>query len=338
MMVEFTALDPRNPTAYMAALGALRLLSDAGVADAGLGWRAQGGSGMYRAYVTGEGLDGPEDVVNMIFATHARRDLAAELGWERDVMAIEHRQALEVFDRASSLRELHFVGACIAELPLRPDGRVPYTPLRVTPRLGRARFLDTLRRISSAVSEQDLGEALFGPWKYTKVNNMRWDPGARMPVRAYAAEAPTNFGPNGVRGAIMLAAAGLVFFPLLTSGRGVACPGVATRGAGDRADRRRRLQRFTLPIWTDALEEHAVALTLKCPALQGVPNVVDWPRLRSHSIAATVTYRRESLGSDSDTLSWGELLEDPGSGSDGGGSDGPSQEAGLAARLEAAAI
>lgn len=317
-MVELGALDARNPTAYIAALGTLRLLVDAEVPDAALGWRREGG-GLYRAFVVGEGLREPNDVVEAVFRAHAGRDLVAEFGWDRDVMAVRHDQALEILERASASRDpgtgpsraLQVIGACIAELPLRPDSRVPYTPLRTLPRMGRARFLDTLRKISGEVSEQDLREALIGPWRYTRVNNMRWDPGAQLPVRAYTAEAPTNFGPKGVRGAVVLAAAGLTFFPLVTSGSGAACPGIAIRGARDREERRARWRRLTLPIWTEPLTEPAVALTLRFAPVHDVAQGPDWEHLRRHSISAVVTYRREALGGDSETLSWGELIEDP---------------------------
>src|SRR5690606_7670342 len=129
VMVALNALDARNPTAYLAALGALRLLEDAGVSGAALGWRREG-AGWYRALVAGDSLRGPDDVVEAILRAHAARDLAAEFGWERDVMAIQHDEALEALDRAGSLRALRLVGASIAELPLSSKGRVPYTPLR----------------------------------------------------------------------------------------------------------------------------------------------------------------------------------------------------------------
>ncbi|HEY8465247.1 MAG TPA: hypothetical protein VIL04_00430 [Solirubrobacterales bacterium] len=335
-MIELSALDPRNPTAYLAALGALRLLVDAGVPGAELGWR-RSGAGLYRACVTGGGLRDPDDVVEAVLRANSGRDLTAEFGWDRDVMALAHDDAVQIIDRASSARALQMVGACIAELPLRQNDRVPYTPLRVMPRIGRARFLDTLRRISSGVSESDVREALVGPWTYTKVNNMRWDPGAELPVRAYAAEAPTNFGPKGVAGAVALAAAGLTFFSLVTSGRGAACPGIATRGALTREERRDRWRRFTLPVWTEQLTEKAVAFTLRFAPVHDVTGEPDWERLRRHSIAAVVTFRRETLGSDSETLSWGELIEDPGQISGRGVSEAPHAEVGTRGRAEAAA-
>ena len=326
-MVELAALDARNPTAYLAALGVLRLLGDAGIRDAALAWRTEGG-GCYRACVAGEGLRERDDVIEVVLEAHKARDLAAEFGWERDVMAISHEVALEILDRATSRRALQMTGACIAELPLRPKDRVPYTPLRVIPRLGRARFLDTLKKASERLSERDLREALVGPWKYRDVNNMRWDPAAQLPVRAYAADAPTNFGPKGVPGAVVLAGAGLTFFPLVTSGRGAACPGIATRGAKDRAERRERWRSFTLPIWTESLTEKAVAFTLRYAPLHRVSDERDWESLRRHSIRAVVTFRRETLGSDSETLSWGELIEDPahvpqGAAVSGSSGDGP---------------
>jgi hypothetical protein len=203
---------------------------------------------------------------------------------------------------AASPRAAQAVGACVVDIPRRRGAKVdrdrlsPYTPLRLIPRVGRARFLATALSISRSVSESQLRAALFGPWEYEKANSLRWDPGAPPSLRAYSAEAPTNFGPLGVPGAVALAAAGLPYFPLIaTEGGRATCRGFSEPNS----------KTLRWPLWSLPLDESATRLTL------GIPAVYEEPRnddvLTRHGIFARISARRERLGEDNQVLSWGDV-------------------------------
>lgn len=309
MATALSGIDGRNPCGFLAALGMLRLLADHPDGDdARLAWRAgEAGAPHPTISFTREKSEG--EVVRMIMDSHLARDLDAELGWEADVMKLsceEVRRLLASSADPDAIRAAQTIGGCAVDVPRRrhpgkvdPDRLTPYTPLRLIPRVGRARFLSTALSISKAVTEQQIHAALFGPWRYEKANSMRWDPGAPPALRAYSAEAPTNFGPLGVPGAIALAAAGLCYFPLLaTSGGKASCRGFDFPTA--------RILRW--PLWTPPLDEPATRITLGLPALHdngGRPS--DWDSLRRHGVFARVSARRERLGDDDEMLSWGEV-------------------------------
>jgi hypothetical protein len=299
-------IDGRNPCGFLAALGALRLLSDhRRCEEPHLHWTG-GTAGALQPTLSFAADKGEEQIASLIMEAHEQRDIDAELGWERDLMKISSDQARKFLTpllmEAATLRAAQVVGACVVDVPRRRGARVdrdrltPYTPLRLIPRVGRARFLATALSISRSVSKNQIRTALFGPWDYERTNSMRWDPGAPPSLRAYSAEAPTDFGPLGVPGAVTLAAAGLSYFPLIvTEGGKATCRGFSEPNA--------RILRW--PLWSSPLEESATRLTLGIPAVYEEPR--DDDLLARHGIFARVSARRERLGEDDQVLSWGDV-------------------------------
>jgi CRISPR-associated endonuclease/helicase Cas3 len=295
MTVVLDALDARNPVAFLAALGALRLATDSAGAEVRLHWHRHDGN--WSPVCDSDAIADGDALVDAIVRGHEARDLDRELGWERDILKLSRedvRRLIEERLRGGQPWSAAAVAACVAELPERRNGWAPYTPLRLIPRMGRARFLETARKLSgSRTVEEDLRAALFGSWRYSKGNNLAWDPGATLPVRAYAAEAPTHFGPLAVPGAMLLAVAALPLFPLMGTRRTGACRGFGRDG-----------RRLTWPVWTSPMTLQAVRCLLGLPALYRPEP--DLRVLARHGVAIRLSAPRARFGSDGWVLGWGE--------------------------------
>jgi hypothetical protein len=306
MRHELSGIDGRNPSGFLAALGTLRLLTDFLSADElRLAWD-QTDSGHFRPILDTPDSVSREDLVGIVLEAHLSRDLDAELGWAADVMKLPCDDLRNLLASAhvepASRRAAEMIGACVVDVPRRQRGKphpeqlAAYTPLRLIPRVGRARFVSTAYAVSKSVkNEAQVSTALFGPWKYVKSNSLRWDPGARVPLRAYSAEAPTNFGPLGVPAATALAVAALCYFPLIFAGDGGRCAGFDSS----------RATTFRWPLWSPPLSEGAVRTILCVPAIH--ERELDTNLLHRYGIFARISARREKLGDDGQLLAWGEV-------------------------------
>lgn len=300
-----SGIDGRNPCGFFAALGTLRLLTDLLEDDPRLAWIV-GEAGALHPVLSLAEERGDDEVTRLVLDAHHERDLEAELGWGSDVMKLPCESVRDLLASSSAhpdgIRAAQTIGGCVIDVPRRrgkvdPERLAIYTPLRLIPRMGRARFVSTALSVSRSVrTESQIRTALFGPWEYGKANSLRWDPGAPPSLRAYSAEAPTNFGPLGVPGAIALAVAGLCYFPLIaTSGARATCRGFSSP----------RASVLRWPLWSPPLDEAATRVTLSVPAIY--EKKVDGNLLARHGILARVSARREQLGKDNRMLSWGDV-------------------------------
>ena len=319
--VALTGLRAENPLAFLAALGTMSLLGDAGM-HASMQW-CQHDDG-WVAVVNTERLASSDDLLQAIVAAHGKRRLHQELGWTKDIMKLTRDEARDALERHHGDSEAaRLVAACITELPLRRPACnfAPYTPFRLMPRRGRSQFLDAALRESQADVEH-IRACLFDVWQYERdIQTMRWDPAARVQSRALMAEAPTHAKPLGVPGAVLLATRGLASFPLITERHRAIPAGMADR------------TRFTWPIWRDPLRLSVVRILLSAPWLYELAayHQGDGPDRRQHSVGnnslgggvrsrapdqleaqllahgviATFTALRVRRGDDDEALGWG---------------------------------
>jgi hypothetical protein len=230
----------------------------------------------------------------------------------------------------SDIRAAWMIAACLCELPLRahrqPSGSAAsYTPLRLIPRVGRARFLDAALRECEA-SADHLHACLFEPWQYHRgAQSLRWDPGAAIPARALMAGAPAHLGTSGVPGAVLLAIRGLSQFPLVTSQAGRKAR-AAPPGMPERKD-------FIWPTWSEPLSERTTRIMLSMPWLYELCAARDKElqtthatagirqereiknklaraqrQLRAHGVRACYIATRVHLSDDNEALGWGKPI------------------------------
>jgi hypothetical protein len=322
--IALSGLKAENPLAFLAALGTLSLLQEGSKERPRMSWEQHAGTWV-PALHSGS-LRSPDDVVEALLAVHTQRDLDAELGWEKDIMKVTRpqvRKQLSLHDLDSESTRL--LAACVAELPPRRDGEhVHYTPFRLMPRVGRARFLDTALRESHNGVEH-LRSCLFETWCYMPdTQSMRWDPASLVPARALMAEAPTHAKPRGVPGAILLAIRGLASFPLITQRDRARSAGMVNHS------------RFVWPIWRDPLRLPVIRTLLSMRSLyeldnaqyngnrsntdeqlQQTPDQITGLRrqhplrtdveawLHAHGVIATFSAPRVRRGEDDEALGWG---------------------------------
>lgn len=323
--VALSGLRAENPLAFLAALGAVSLLEEAPGDRPRLSWLPSGGT--WLPMLHSDSLDTPDAVLDALLAAHRQRDLAEELGWEKDIMKLTREELRDLLrSRRLDSEAARLLAACVAELPLRRDEKtVHYTPFRLMPRVGRARFLETALRESRDGADH-LRSCLFDEWRYVAdTQSMRWDPASPIPARALMAEAPTHAKPHGVPGAVLFAVRGLASFPLVTQSRRAIPPGMTVRS------------RFVWPIWRDPLELPVIRMLLTMrwlyeldeeaeqagdragtsAATQGAANRGSLPtrrrrrpadieaQLRAHGVIATFTAPRVRRGNDDEALGWG---------------------------------
>lgn len=297
MAVRLSGLYADNPLAMLAALGALSLASDGLDQPVRLGWERSPRS--WQPVVLADRCLTSDALVGAILEAHEGRDLERELGWSKDVMKLAREEVRELLGSRLSKgerRAAEMVSALVSELPVRQEGLCSYTPFRVIPRIGRARFVESARTLSEPGGdiERSLQNALFGPWEYKRgVNSLRWDPGAGVQSRAYTAEAPTHMGPSGVPGAMLLAVRGLVFFPLMPA-RGRAHPPGMSWPRG-----------LVWPVWREPLDESAVRMLFRLPELY--EEEPDREVFQRHGVAVRMAAERVRLGRDDEMLSWGQV-------------------------------
>jgi hypothetical protein len=332
--VALTGLRAENPMAFLAALGALALASDGSDDPVAISWQERLDNS-WSPVLHGSGFNTSEDVIGAIVKAHQTRDPKRELGWSKDLMRVSPdemqellKDRLDAQDDDGDLRAAWMVAACLCELPLRtlqqtPDAGVSYTPFRLIPRVGRARFLDAaLRECEAGVDH--LHSCLFEPWRYQRgIQSLRWDPGAAVPARALMGQAPTHLGPSGVSGAVLLAVRGLAFLPLITS-QGGRDGRAAPPGMPQRRD-------FMWPVWSEPLGERASRMMLSMPwpraLLRAQEEVIETAnadgkkkreakikltrvcnQLRAHGVLTCYVAPRVRRGDDDEALGWGQPI------------------------------
>lgn len=329
--VALTGLRAENPMAFLAALGALSLAGDGSDNKVVLSW-GEGSDGSLRPMLHSPQFDAPEHVLAAVMGGHETRDLTSELGWEKDLMRVPRDRLRQLLvDRldartaSGDIRAAWMLAACLCEFPLRTlqsaDSAVSYTPFRLIPRVGRARFLEAARRECEAGLDH-LHACLFEPWHHHRgTQSLRWDPSAAVPSRALMAQAPTHAGPSGVPGAVLLAIRGLAFFPLVTTRVGrnerAAPPGIS---------RRREL---VWAVWRDPLGERATRMMLSMPwpltLVEGHNQASDTSgspaarqiarrtararrQLLAHGVIACYAAPRVRRGDDDEAFGWGQTI------------------------------
>jgi hypothetical protein len=243
-----------NPLAFLASLGVLaaaRVLQP--VPEPKLSWAHEMGGWRPRLHEvpwTQESL--PAELLQSLagIGQHPVRHFSDDL----KVATQAFRQVLEQVT-VPELRQIAEWLSGLAAEAIEPDrGKILLeTPLSATAlwfTSGQMKFLAIAREICEAVTEDDLREALFGPWRYAEnCANLRWDP---IDDRRYALrwDDPAPAPKTVVRGAYRLALEALCLLPVIPTARRAYTTGFS-------GSRLRSLS-FCWPIWSGAIGADAV--------------------------------------------------------------------------------
>jgi CRISPR-associated endonuclease/helicase Cas3 len=284
--ISLDALDGANPLAFLAALGALRVVTRAFPGhNPRLAWRQTFGAWRPVLCTTSQ-LQ--EDAM-----------LAALCENYLDVDAMFSPQLLEESDdlrfQASSYRSF-CAESCVASAPprLRVDFAAAWATEMASPRdrtvvrrtafhftSGRQTFLDMLRKLSGRCTKDDLKRTLLGGWRYTaQAPSLRWD--TYDEKRQYALQAidPQNRSQNPPRadiGANFLGVQALPLFPLVPN-RTASQPGF---------DRDAEGRSWHWPIWTCPLGLDAIRSLLTL----SLADPEEWPPLRRRALGVSAVFQ-----------------------------------------------
>ncbi len=299
--ILLTGLDGKNPLGFMAALGVVQVLAEHrkdGEPEARLAWRS-------RVTYLPSVLDGPEGetLVEILLkdlksfgnepATKLRYPKESKKGtseaWDlkppRDVF---RAYLQELVSRAEyrRRRSVDIAAAFATDVAVdRADRKTKPTALHFT--AGNQEFLKTFNEVAEQVGEEDLREALFGPWVRTReTKQFGWD---NSGTRDYALRADdpssTNAKKRSVPGADWLAFRGLSMLRVAPIGDRIAttgCHGEWKTGA------------FRWPIWTAPVPRSVILSLLASPELFELDPVAQ--RERGIAVVLEAGIRRSEQG------------------------------------------
>ncbi len=295
------ALDGANPLAYLAALGALRLLVRAfPAAQFRLSWTPR--LGAWRPVLhTGLALT-PEEVANSLHAhglnlsglftpdlltatvCASPKNKKGEASWQDKLqfpIPAFREFCLAAAGEPDCLRH-EFAAAWAGEtapagghddIPLARKTRFDFTA-------GQQAFIKMLRALREAITPEDVRRALFDAWRYLPAStSMRWDP--QDEKRQYAVQAvdPTNGTENpplADEGANFLAVEAMPLFPLVPD-RWANQPCFDYSAAG---------HSFRWPLWRAPLSLDSIRSLLTLP----VADAERWPSTRRHALGLVAVF------------------------------------------------
>jgi hypothetical protein len=264
-----TGLDGANPLGFLAALGVLNVLSDAaptGIAPT-LAWEYQGA---WRPVVSsGDATLSFEALTAKVMADLAtwKKDPAIDLEYDgvRDLKPppVVYRTFLERLvakAEPTRRRSVDLAGAFATDVAVDRSGNTKPTALHFT--AGQQEFLAMVKELIEETREEDVLEAMVGPWRYARsLPVLKWD---ATVFREYALRAsdPSKEEPSGVPGADWLAFRGLSFIRVAPRGRQIqttGCFGEWKTGG------------FRWPLWSPALARDTVRSVLGYPLVHQIP-------------------------------------------------------------------
>lgn len=258
---RLSGLDGSNLLAFMAAVGALRLLARGRPASSPrLRWEHRGvWTPILEADLSQAEL--VEALAEVARATASQPALA--IGDNIKLTAAEFREHRDRFeadaDWAESLRWLAAFASDACPDRHSKDGLLDDTELRTMQGAGHQHFLRSIQANLAAATVEDVESDLFKPWGYNRKGNpLRWDP-ADDRQHAYRWRDPSSDKSGVAAGALALASAALPAFPTMPTRRGLQTGGFASARGGPL---------LTWPVWSPPLGLRAFGSLLAHPRLQ----------------------------------------------------------------------
>lgn len=289
-------LDAANPLGFLAALGALRVLTLA--ADdrpPQLAWRKQDGAWRPCLFVAPSMTEEQWSQSLSDACGRAKSNAALALGDDLNVSPEAYgsysRAAAESAGRGDMIHA-GFAACFASEVLTTESGRVQDTALRTMSGAGHQHFLKTMRSLIAETTVVHLQKALFSPWRYDDpVRNMtlRWDPedDSRYALRwSDPSGDPDRQRSGAMWGANRLAIEGLPMLPVMPSARQLETTGFRTAGS--------RGTFWTWPIWEMPIVLDTARSLLALKELQS--EVPDRLSLQKRGIAEIFRSQRLTVG------------------------------------------
>jgi hypothetical protein len=287
MSVVITAVDGSNPLAFLAAIGAFRLLQLE--QEVKLRWVRDE---FWRPELTG--VDDKEAVCEVLFR-RAKSDLPLDafkhLG---ENITVDRRTFLNFVKPAyESAKQgdrivVDFATAFGSELlQQKSKERIQYTDLCFITGSGHQDFLGTMAGLAQRVLIEHLRDALFGEWKKSKGLSMRWDPDDAAEY-AFRWGDPSAEGASAVWGANLLAVHALPLLPAQPTTDGLKTTGFRYSP--------RAWPELTWPIWSEAIGLDTLRSLLALPDLQVPEDELNHEVLRGRGIAEVYRSARVRIG------------------------------------------
>jgi hypothetical protein len=264
---RMTALDAADPLGFLAALGALRIVTR-DEPEARLRWLHDGS--WSAVLQTPE----PVDLVQILLADLERWRLghpAVEfaVNAERKVQDLKHQpedfRAL-MLRLATDPEAAEFVAAYATGVAVDGSGQTKPTSLHFT--AGQQRFMDAVLDLRAGVTREDLEEALYGPWiGRVGPKDTRWRAASER-SRALLSFDPGKEKSSTVAGAAWLAFQAMPLFPVVPNGQRAMTTGFGGRG---------KSEQFTWPVWPVPLSLCEVRVLL---GLADAAELSGWERQR----------------------------------------------------------
>lgn len=289
----FPALQGSSLLGFLAALGSFRTLSMLQeTKDIRMRWIPAGGS-----YCPELRLPSPisqDEIIQKLygklhdFAGHyviaENKDLKIPGGVFRKLAT----RAAEDFINHADKEAASMVAAFGCDAVENEEGMIEDTAFRTMSGAGHQHFLEFMNILSNETTEEQIREALFGPWRYRDLSpTMRWD---AEDDRRYALrwDEPSKDPVRTVRGANLLAIAALPLFPVVpVCGNVIATTAFSGKGRHDTF--------VSWPIWSNwiTLDTVRSLLSFRGLSIQNASLAEDYGR---YGIIAAYKSQRITLG------------------------------------------
>jgi hypothetical protein len=265
--VELPGLDAANLLAYMAALGAMRTLSEM---DDGSGTRLSWtpGSGCWMPVIHHPTIDGGDLLAQTLSSELSNQENRAwDIGKDLRISPGEFQRAARSAVRDANLglpgakRACDFLAAFGSDgcVKRNNDELIADTEFRTMTGAGNQPFLGYMLKLQALTTESDIEKTLLKTWLYDDSKpSMRWDPNDYRP-HALRAEDPSGDPIKTMRGANRLAIEALPLFPTMPALRGLQTSGFS---------KRRRSTAVLCPVWTCAADFQTIRSLLASEELE----------------------------------------------------------------------
>ncbi len=259
------ALDGSNPLGFLAALGALNVLSDRdGLGEgARLSWREDGAwhpvlwcpdqltkEALIQA-VMDDLRSWPDDPAVQLKYSKKEGEKVWDLKPPPEVYFKFLKGLVSAAQESRSRRAVDLAAAFATDVAVDGSGNIKPTSLHFT--AGQQQFLAMVHALAVELTVEDVDEALFGPWRYARdLPVLQWD-NTTSRDHALRAGDPSKEKKLGVPGADWLAFRGMSFIRVVPKGGKIlttGCSGTWKEGT------------FTWPLWTVPLSRSVIRTVL----------------------------------------------------------------------------